>query len=223
MAHLRRLLWRPTTTQARSPGRGCTAVTISMSVIFGACSTRPRPSAIPIAVPHGATCVDDVGNVAFTLGRIRPDQRLARSCGNPGGIFGGIFLVEQRSAWSACVQEVRRTQTVLYPAVVDLQANDRRMVAGVAAVIVTMPVSTCGADATIARCKSVVKVAIPQRPGSELPMNARPLSRLTLAPRSSGPARPRVARELVTSVDRCWSPRNSWSVAATGVAISRGP
>src|SRR5436309_8423736 len=48
-----------------------------------------------------------------------------------------------------------------------------------------MDVSTCAVDAAIACCRSVVNVAIPQRRGSELPMNASRLNWVTLAPPSS--------------------------------------
>src|SRR5438445_11214032 len=46
-------------------------------------------------------------------------------------------------------------------------------------------VLTCAVDAAIACCRSVVNVAIPQRRGSELPMNASRLNWVTLAPPSS--------------------------------------
>ncbi len=53
-----------------------------------------------------------------------------------------------------------------------------------------MQVSTSAHDVAIACCRSVVKVAMPQRRGSELPMNAIRLSWVTVAPPSSGPANP---------------------------------
>jgi hypothetical protein len=40
-------------------------------------------------------------------------------------------------------------------------------------VIATMTLSEWGREAAIACCRSVVNVAIPQRRGSELPMNAK--------------------------------------------------
>jgi hypothetical protein len=53
-----------------------------------------------------------------------------------------------------------------------------------------LEVSTSANDVEIACCRSVVKVAIPQRRESEFPMNARRLSWVTVAPPSSGPANP---------------------------------
>ncbi len=48
-----------------------------------------------VVVPHGSTCVDDVGDVSFALGWVGPDQRLSGSCEN----LGGIALVEERRAY----------------------------------------------------------------------------------------------------------------------------
>jgi hypothetical protein len=35
--------------------------------------------------PHAAACVDDIGHIAFSIGRFRSYQRLVRACENPAG------------------------------------------------------------------------------------------------------------------------------------------
>ena len=86
-------------------------------------------------------------------------------------------------------------QVVLYSAIVNLKANDGWIVVGVTMVGHRHDTGFhAGHVVAIACCRSVVKVPIPQRRGSEFPINARRLTRVTRAPRLEPSGDPAVAR-----------------------------
>jgi hypothetical protein len=90
-------LWPSLAVRTKSPAIAALPPTVGWKLIA---SRRPRPHGLHqrgnrdcceigvgvrdsigqndlVAVPHGSTCVDDVGDVPFTLDRFRPDQWLA--------------------------------------------------------------------------------------------------------------------------------------------------
>jgi hypothetical protein len=101
------------------------------------------------------------------------------------------FMLQRYDLVGVRVQEVGGALVVSQLGIVDLEANAWRI-----SVIATMQVSVAGDDFATACCRSVVNVAIPQRRGSELPINASLSGNVTLSI-GSGSASARQIRCLV--------------------------